>query len=137
MDDGVTKLTALPRSAERSRVIRFLAVGALNTLFGYSLYALLLWIGLPLEFALLLCSVIGVLFNFVTYGRLAFGHKLTNQSLPRFIAAYVVFYFLNLYLARALIGQGFSAYVAQLFLLPWMAGGMFLTLRYLVYRQST
>jgi putative flippase GtrA len=94
-----------------------LAVGALNTLFGYSLYALLLWIGLPLEYALLLCSVIGVLFNFVTYGKLAFGRKPTRQSLPRFIAAYVVFYFLNLYLARALIGLGFTAYVALLFLL--------------------
>ena len=126
----------LPRSAEWSRVIRFLATGALNTLFGYSLYALLLWIGFPLELALLLCTVIGVLFNFVTYGKLAFGQKLTKQSLPRFVAAYVVFYFLNLYLVRALIGLGFSAYVAPLFLLPWMAGGMFFALRYFVYRQS-
>jgi len=134
MDNGAIKWVALPRSHEWRRIIRFLAVGALNTLFGYSLYALLLWIGLPLELALLLCSVTGVIFNFVTYGRLAFGHKLTKQSLPRFIAAYVAFYFLNLYLAHALIGLGFSAYVAQLFLLPWMAGGMFLTLRYWVYR---
>ena len=137
MDKGTTNRMALPRSDEWGRIIRFLAVGVLNTLFGYSLYALLLWIGLPLEYALLLCSVIGVLFNFVTYGRLAFGRKPTKQTLPRFIAAYVAFYFLNLYLARTLIGLGFTAYIAQLFLLPWMAGGMFLTLRYLVYRQST
>lgn len=116
------------------RLARFVAVGGINTVFGYSLYAALIWAGVPAEIALLLSTVLGVLFNFVTYGRLAFGRPLDRHSLVRFIATYVVFYGINALLLRVLLAAGNSPYLAQLILLVPMTLGTFLAQRYFVFR---
>jgi putative flippase GtrA len=128
------RLLASPRLRAWSNVIRFLAVGGLNTLFGFLVYSLLIWLGLRLEAALLFSWVIGLAFNFVTYGKLAFGSKLTRHNLPRFTGVYALSYFLNLFLDQRLIAMGLSAYAAQFVVLPFMAATMFFALRYFVYR---
>ena len=55
--------------------VKFLLVGALNTLFGYSVFAGLVYAGIAPMPALLLTYVVGVLFNFVTTGRLVFNRS--------------------------------------------------------------
>ena len=120
-----------------ARFFRFLAVGGLNTLFGYGLYALFLWIALPPEIALLLATVLGVLFNFVSYGRLAFGGRLTGSTLVRFIGTYVFFFCVNAILLRLLVNSGVSAYAAQLVLMPPLIVCSFLTMRFLVFRARS
>lgn len=68
--------------------VRFLLVGVLNTAFGYGVFLLLLWAGLPTTPALLLAYVAGVMFNFRTISALVFGHS--HGRLGRFAAVYVV-----------------------------------------------
>ena len=57
------------------RVIRFLGVGVLNTVFGYSVYAALIFAGLSYLIALFLSTIAGVVFNYFSFGRIVFfGH---------------------------------------------------------------
>jgi len=76
------------------RLIRFVLVGVLNTIFGYGLYCIFIYFGLATEVAVLLSTVLGVLFNFKTTGSFVFKNK-DNRLIFRFIASYVLTYFVN------------------------------------------
>jgi len=81
-------------SGERKRLILFFLVGGVNTLFGYSLYALLIFLHLHYALASLLGTVGGVLFNFKTTGVIVFKNH-DNRLIFRFIAIYAITYLLN------------------------------------------
>jgi putative flippase GtrA len=73
------------------QLVRYLMVGALNTAFGYGVYALLLWVGLHYTAATLASTVLGILFNFKTYGTLVFKNR-SNRLMLRFLAVYGFLY---------------------------------------------
>jgi putative flippase GtrA len=78
------------------RFVRFLLVGGLNTIFGYGIFALLIYFGMHYSLAALFGTILGILFNFQTIGRLVFaqyGHGL----IFRFVAVYGLTYLLNLF----------------------------------------
>jgi putative flippase GtrA len=87
----------------------FVLVGVLNTLFGYGCYALLLRLGLHYGLAALLGTILGVLFNFRTTGRLVFQNH-DNRLLGRFILVYVVGYGANVAGLWALQKLNFDPY---------------------------
>ncbi len=76
------------------KLSRFVLVGILNTAFGYSMYALFLYLGCHYSTAILLATVIGVLFNFKTIGRFVFRSS-DNTMIIRFSGVYLVTYLLN------------------------------------------
>ena len=117
------------------RFVRFLAVGGLNTAFGYTLFALLTWIGLPYPWAIGLGTIVGVLFNFQTTGRLVFGtaHK---HRLIRFVGAYAFMYILNVGGVALLLDWGLNVYLAGALLLLPMAVVSYLTLRVFVFQTT-
>lgn len=116
-----------------AQFVRFLFVGALNTLFGYSVFAGLILAGMPAMPALVLAYVVGVLFNFFTTRRLVF-NRAERGSLLRFIVAYVVIYFVNLGLFKLAEAAGASALLAQALCLPPVAAFSFLLLKFQVFR---
>ncbi|MFN6273722.1 MAG: GtrA family protein [Microcystis sp.] len=67
------KKAKLVNLIKKHKLVRFLLVGILNTLFGYFLYGSLILIGINYKLAALLATIIGVLFNFQTTRRLVFG----------------------------------------------------------------
>ena len=89
--------------------IVFCLVGGLNTAFGYSVYAALLYAGLPPAWALLLATCAGVVFNFFSTGRLVFGNR-DGSRLPRFVAVYGIVYVFNLALIELLLAAGMGPY---------------------------
>lgn len=91
--------------------VRFLIVGGLNTLFSYCIFALLLMMGIPYPLAVLIASIVGILFNFRTYGALVFGSH-DDRLLLRFFAVYAVCYLLNLAPLAWARHHGLSLYVA-------------------------
>jgi putative flippase GtrA len=113
--------------------VKFLFVGLLNTLFGYAVFAALIYAGMPAMPALVLTYVTGVLFNFVTTGRLVFSRS--RGTLARFIAAYVVIYFFNLALFKTVEAFGAGPLVAQALCLPVVAVFSFLLLKFQVFRD--
>jgi putative flippase GtrA len=95
-----------------NRFFRFLLVGALNTVFGYTVYCLLLLAGMHYTLALVCSSVVGVLFNYRTTGRLVFGHR-GHGLLARFALVYAVCYGLNVLVLKSLAALGLSYYAGQ------------------------
>ena len=74
-----------------NRFARFLAVGGLNTLFGFAVYSLLALTNLPTWLVLISSNAAGVAFNFYTTGGLVF--RDTNLSrVPRFLISYGVIF---------------------------------------------
>lgn len=72
--------------------IKFILVGILNTVFGYSVFALFNFLGFHYSMSTLLSTVIGILFNFKTTGCLVFNNN-NNRLLFRFIMVYCITYF--------------------------------------------
>lgn len=81
------------------QIITFVLVGILNTLVGYSLYAFFIFMHLPYQLAVLFATIIGVLFNFKSIGKLVFRHN-GNQFFLKFLSVYTFLYFLNIELIR-------------------------------------
>ena len=75
--------------------MKFLIVGIVNTIFGYSLFALLIFMGVHYSVAVLIGTVIGILFNFKTTGNIVFENK-DNKLIFHFIAVYTIIYFINI-----------------------------------------
>jgi putative flippase GtrA len=74
--------------------ITYVLVGILNTIFGYSVFAILIYLKLHYSLAVLLSTVLGVLFNFKTIGKLVFKSN-DNRLIFRFISVYVIVYLMN------------------------------------------
>lgn len=120
-------------SRRRRDFVKFLVVGGLNTAVGYGLFALFIIAGLPSALALALATMLGILFNFKSLGRLVFGGS-GNGSFWRFVGVYAALFLLNLGALRLLEQAGLSALLAQALILPVYALASFLTLRRFVYQ---
>lgn len=117
------------------RFIKFILVGALNTLFGLGAYALLIRWGLPVWASLIGGNVAGILFNFVTTGHFVFANMLLTR-LPRFIGAYLGLYVLNYLLIQLLLALHMGAIGAQILLTPVMAIGSFYVMSRYVFASE-
>ncbi len=115
--------------------VRFLLAGLANTLFGLTVYAGAIRIGLATWAALLAGMLAGLAFNFVTLGGYAF-RDLSLQRLPRFVCCYVATYLLNLGALHLLRSFLADAIVAQVILTPPMAVFSYLCLSRFVFRKT-
>jgi len=77
------------------RFIRFLLIGVINTIVGYSLFAFFLYIGFHYTIATLFSTILGVLFNFKSIGIFVFESH-DNKLIFRFILMYIFIYILNI-----------------------------------------
>lgn len=110
------------------RLWRYYQAGIVNTAFGYGLYALLVWLGLPVFAAQLVAHFVGVAFNYFTYSRFAF---------PDATAARLRFTFF--YVFTYLLGAAMLAVALQFFASPYVAGFVAVVvmsiLNYIILRQ--
>lgn len=118
-----------------SQFIRFVFVGVLNTIFGFSVYCLMLFIGVPYWWATLISQILGVMFNFKTTGVLVFKNH-NNRLFFRFAICYVLAYFLNigiiaLFTHYSTINQYISGFIATLF----VALFSFIFQKFIVFRK--
>jgi putative flippase GtrA len=91
----------------QNEFIRFILVGVLNTAFGYGIYCLLIFVRFPYWWAVLISNICGVLFNFKTTGVLVFKSH-NNRLVFRFIANYVVIFFINIGIVKIVLKYFFS-----------------------------
>ncbi|MDA8130603.1 MAG: GtrA family protein [Elusimicrobia bacterium] len=109
-----------------NRFLRFLLVGALNTAFGYSVFALFIYAGLHYSLAAFLGTAVGVMFNFKSTGRIVFGNR-DDRRIFRFVAVYGVVYLVNVLALKLLAAAGMNLYAAgAVLLLPLAALSFFL-----------
>jgi putative flippase GtrA len=84
------------------RLLRFLVVGSINTIFSYIVYAILILAGAHYSLATLISTVLGVIFNFFTTGRIVF-RNMDNKRFISFVLVYAFTYLINILLLRWLI----------------------------------
>ncbi|MBR1774482.1 MAG: GtrA family protein [Bacteroidales bacterium] len=84
--------------------IRFLFVGCINTAVGYTLFILCRWVGMERALAVFVSTVLGVLFNYHSTGKIVFHNKGYNV-IVQFFVIYGIMYVINLaelhYLAKS------------------------------------
>ena len=119
----------------KNRFARFILVGVINTVFGYGCFALFLYGGLHYAVALLLATVLGVLFNFKTTGTLVFGSR-NNRLIVRFVLAYACIYAVHVAALRGLAGLGLTTYAAAAVLLLPIAVLAFIINKSFVFRND-
>lgn len=123
------------RSLLQVRFIRFLLVAALNTVFGYSLFAGLILLGIHYPLAAAIGTVIGILFNFQTTGRLVFGSRDVSLIL-KFFAIYGISYVVGVSLLRWADHHGISVLLAGAVLAVPMGFFSYTLQRLLVFRRA-
>ena len=129
-------LAPLSRYPEVARFVLFLAVGSVNFAFYYAVFAGLHFLGMTPSAAVVVATVIGVLFNFCTTGRVVFRSG-NLRVLPRFIGVYVVQCALNVALLRLLIAGGMPVLLAEAAVVVLLAVFTFLALRRWVFDGRT
>lgn len=127
-----SRFRALAGGRDTRQFAAFLVVGVLNTAFGYGCYALLVWLGVHYALAAFLSTVLGVLFNFQTIGRLVFRSH-DHRRLWRFVGVYTATYGLNVAGLWALQKVGLNAYASGALLLLPMALLAFVLQKRLVF----
>ncbi len=121
---------------KNSKFVKFLFVGVINTLFGYTIFTLLIFLKLDYRFALLIATICGVLFNFKTIGILVFETK-SNRLIIRFFAVYLSIYLLNIGSLQITNFLGINVLLAQaILLLPLAIVSYFLNKRF-VFNSKT
>jgi len=93
----------------KPKFIRFLIVGALNTLFSITVYWILVFLGIHFSIAVFISNMLGILFNYKTTGRLVFESK-SNKLIFKFIGVYLLVYLLSVASLKLLFFLGIDKY---------------------------
>jgi putative flippase GtrA len=117
--------------------LRFLVVGGVNTVFGYSVFALFILLHLHYVVAALLGQICGVLFNFKTTGTLVFKNK-DNRLIFRFFGVYLFTYLINIGLLKVFDMRGVGSLIAgAIILLPVASVSFLLNKRFVFNALNT
>ena len=95
--------------------IKFLFVAGINTLFGYLIFSLTVFLLKNVYVSVVVATIIAVLFNFKTYGALVFKSK-DNSKVFRFIGVYLCTMMIQMMLLKALSLVSIAN--------PYIAGGI-------------
>jgi putative flippase GtrA len=117
-----------------NRFIKFLFIGVINTVFGYSIYAILLWIKLHYTLALMIATIMGILFNFKTTGIFVFQNN-KNRLLYRFILTYSSAYLVNILILKFFKSLDINLFIVQAILVLPMALVSFLLNKHFVFKN--
>ena len=117
--------------------LSFLKTGILNSIFGYSTYAFFLFLGFKFQTSLFLATILGICFNYVTFGQIVFKSKHSSLTFIKFIFTYLFVYFINVtmlkYFQRVI---DINPYIAQILcLIPIIFLNWFL-LKFWVYKKD-
>lgn len=125
------------RVLTNSQIIKFLSVGVLNTVFGYAVYAILIFVSVSYLTALFVATIAGVIFNYFSFGRMVFYGRSGWFVFGKFVIAYGVVYVVNAALLSVLTKEFlFSPYVGQIICIPLSVLLSWLAMNYWVYKKD-
>jgi putative flippase GtrA len=114
--------------------LRFLIAGGFNTLFGWLCYTAAILLGAAPWLALIVSTLTGIAFNFITLGAYAF-QRLGLDRFPRFVLSYGAIYTTNLICLKALRPWVESPILGQLILTIPLAILSYILLSKLVFHN--
>ena len=120
-------------SLGQKQVLRFIFIGMINTLFGYMIFSLFIFIHFTSSLAIIGASIIGIIFNFNTLGRYVF-HKPNKHLIFKFISAYFILTIFNITLQKSLHLMISSDYLSGFFSIVITAVLSFLINKHFVFK---
>jgi putative flippase GtrA len=123
---------SLSRSEGR-RFVAFLGVGLVNTAFGYGVFTATEVVSGSPRLAVVAGNTLGVLFNYLSTGRLVFANRGLRALVP-FVLGYGIVLAVNLAAVEALIRGGIGPFAAQAIALPWLVALAYAINRLVVFR---
>lgn len=121
---------------KHKRFIKFLFVGGLNTAFGYCVFALFIWMEMHYSVASFLGTVLGIIFNFFTTGRLVFAN-IDNSLIFRFFLVYGLNWLINVSLIWVITLTGYTnMYVIGIALVLPCAVISYVLMKTIVFRKD-
>jgi putative flippase GtrA len=119
----------------QNRFIRFVVVGAINSIVGFSAFTVILLLGAPAWIAIAGGNVLGIVFNFFSTGGVVF-RDLSLSNMPRFVACSLLLLALNVCLMDWLSPLIGGRIVTQALLTAPLAVVSYLGMTKLVFRGS-
>jgi putative flippase GtrA len=117
-----------------AQIIHFALTGLVNTFFGYFIYVLLIYLGVSYSVALLVSTILGVLFNYLTFGSVVFRREKEWRIFFKFILSYFFVYIINVFLLKLLVdGLSIDPYSSQLLCMIPSVSVSWVLLKYWVY----
>lgn len=115
------------------QIIRYYQAGIVNTVFGFAAYALFVSLGLDLFVAQILAHILGVGFNYLSYGRYVF--RDARPAKLRFLLSYAANYLVSLATLALMSRFIASPYLAGLITVFLVALLNFFVLKKLVFTR--
>ncbi len=132
-------MTELFKKVFQVRYIRFLFAGGINALFGYIVFALLMYLVRNKEIALTISLPIAIFFNYMTSSRFVFKDKEDHfKRVAKFYVTYFITYpinLLHLYLTVDL--WHWNVYFSQLVVLVYLPVINFLLQRKFIFQNKS
>jgi len=125
-------MTKSVQTLELVRIYRFIAVGFLNTLFGYGVFAVFILNDIHYSLSILVATILGIVFNFFTVGSIVF-NSLPWQRVYRFLFVYCIAYGVNVLLLFFLNAAGLSSLISGVIAIPTVSIMTYFGLRRLVF----
>jgi putative flippase GtrA len=114
-----------------------MSVGIANTLFSYSVYAILLFIKVPFLVALLISTIVGVIFNYINFSLLVFNVNRNWLVFGKFVVSYALIYAVNAAFLRFLtVNLLLNPYFGQAICLPISVLLSWLLMNHWVYKNA-
>lgn len=85
----------------KNQAIRFILIGIINTLFGYSLFSLFIFLHFSSTMAIFLATLLSIVLNFNTLGHFVFNNT-DKKLLIKFISSYLFLMLFNMTLEKTL-----------------------------------
>lgn len=103
------------------RFVKFIFVGGINTLFGYSTYALFVALSFEPGVALTISYILSIFWNFKTTGSIVFKNK-DNRLIFKFFLSYIFTFYVNKFSLEFLIDVlKVNEYLAEAIVIPPVA----------------
>lgn len=118
----------------KKQIINFILIGILNTIFGYSLYALFIFIGFNYILSVFFATVLGVLFNFNTISKYVF-ISTDKKLIFKFSSVYFVVFIVNIALIKVFKLLSLNEYSAGLLAIVPVACLSFMLNKFFVYKK--
>ena len=116
------------------QIIRFMLIGFINTLFGYAVYALFLYIGFNYIASILGATLIGMLFNFKTIGKYVFNRS-EHKLMAKFFQVYAVVFLVNVSMIKFFKLLEFNDYLSGALAIIPVAVISFVLNKYYVFKR--
>lgn len=117
-------------------IIKFVVVGVVNTIFYYTLYAIFIYMGFEYYLAVILATVLGILFSFKTFSKLVFNNS-DNKLIFKFILVYGFNIVLNICIIKVYVYlYNDNLYIAGLIATMLVAINSFIFNKFYVFRRD-